>query len=250
MTTFFARGRNRRLTLAVGSVVALVAAGIAIAGPGMGMGSSTIVSATFTATTLGNSHSRTCTAANGDAITVTDSDLLTGSAVGNPDPRLTGRATFHVTSCPSTTGRRMPGRSPATSRSMTSIDPAIAAAAAGALPRSPDSRERERDRPGVPDRRRGRRRPFHRGLLGRVLHHRWLHLRRDRRRGRPTSGGTIHLRPAAARRRTRRTRTRRTQTGPIWTPAPPAPPAAPTGPNGPRRRPQGPRRTTTKAPGL
>ena len=94
MTTFLTRVRSRQTILAVAAVVALAAAGIAIAGPGTG--SSTIVSATFNATSLGNSHSQTCTAANGDAITVTDV-TFTGTAASS-DSRLAGPATLHITS--------------------------------------------------------------------------------------------------------------------------------------------------------
>jgi hypothetical protein len=84
---------RRRTMLACVTVIALAVAGIAIANPG---GGTALVSATFTATTLSQSHASTCTAANGDAITQTDA-TFTGTAT-SADPHLNGPVTLRVVS--------------------------------------------------------------------------------------------------------------------------------------------------------
>jgi hypothetical protein len=92
---------GRRVLLASAAVIALAAAGIAIAGPG-GPASTSLVSATFYANTLVKSHSETCTPpAPGDAYTMTDA-VFTGTA-SSSDPRLAGPITIHVKSVYDTT---------------------------------------------------------------------------------------------------------------------------------------------------
>jgi hypothetical protein len=91
---------SRRVLLAGAAVIALAAAGIAIADPGS-PASTKPLSATFYANTLVNSHSNTCTPTPpGDAFTSTDV-TFTGAASG--DPRLTGPLTVHVKSVYDTT---------------------------------------------------------------------------------------------------------------------------------------------------
>jgi hypothetical protein len=88
--------RGRHVLLASAAVVALAAAGIAIAGLGAPAGTS-LVSATFFANTLVRSHSDACTpAAPADAFTSTDA-VFTGTA-SSSDPRLAGPITIHVKS--------------------------------------------------------------------------------------------------------------------------------------------------------
>jgi hypothetical protein len=92
---------GRRVLLAGAAVVALAAAGIAIAGPGT-PASTSLVSATFFANTLVRSHSDTCTpAAPADAYTSTDA-VFTGSA-SSADTRLAGPITIDVKSVYDTT---------------------------------------------------------------------------------------------------------------------------------------------------
>ena len=87
---------GRRMLLASASVIALAAAGIAIAGPGS-PASTSLVSATFYANTLVRSHAATCTPpAPGDAYATTDA-VFTGAA-SSSDPRLAGPITIHVKS--------------------------------------------------------------------------------------------------------------------------------------------------------
>ena len=92
---------GRRILLASAAVIALAAAGIAIAGPG-GPASTSVVSATFYANTLVKSHSVTCTPPTpGDAYTTTDA-VFTGAA-SSSDPRLAGPISIHVKSVYDTT---------------------------------------------------------------------------------------------------------------------------------------------------
>ena len=62
---------SRRVLLAGAAVIALAAAGIAIADSGAPAGTS-LVSATFYANTLAKSHTETCTPTSGDAYSTTD----------------------------------------------------------------------------------------------------------------------------------------------------------------------------------
>ena len=62
---------GRRMLLASAAVIALAAAGIAIAGPG-GPASTSLVSATFYTNALGKNHTETCTPTPGDAYTMFD----------------------------------------------------------------------------------------------------------------------------------------------------------------------------------
>jgi hypothetical protein len=62
-----------------------------------GFSSGTLVSATFSANTVTNSQSQTCTAANNDSIQVTEA-TYTGTATGVLDTHLTGPVTIHATS--------------------------------------------------------------------------------------------------------------------------------------------------------
>jgi hypothetical protein len=105
MRTFLPLARwarlQRRGWLAAAALVALAATGIAAAGPGPA--STSIVSATFYANTLSNSHSATCTGANNDSIQVLDA-TFTGTATST-DSHLNGPLTIHVRSLyDSTTG--------------------------------------------------------------------------------------------------------------------------------------------------
>lgn len=86
---------GRRALLAGAAVVALAAAGIAIADSGS-PASTSLVSATFFANTLVKSHSNTCTPTSGDAFTNTDA-VFTGNA-SSSDSRLAGPITIHVKS--------------------------------------------------------------------------------------------------------------------------------------------------------
>jgi hypothetical protein len=88
---------GRRVLLASAAVIALAVAGVAIADHGTPAGT-TLASATFSANTLVNSHSSTCTqAAPADAFTSTDA-VFTGTVTGATDPRLNGPVTIHVRS--------------------------------------------------------------------------------------------------------------------------------------------------------
>src|SRR5262245_47793113 len=88
---------GRRVLLASAAVIALAAAGVAIANHGA-PATTTLVSATFSANTLVSSHTNTCTpAAPADAFTSTDA-IFTGTATGATDPRLNGPITIHVRS--------------------------------------------------------------------------------------------------------------------------------------------------------
>jgi hypothetical protein len=88
---------SRRVLLAGAAVIALAAAGVAIADHG-GPATTTLVSATFSANTLVKSHTDTCTpAAPADAFTSTDA-IFTGTVTGATDPRLNGPVTIHVRS--------------------------------------------------------------------------------------------------------------------------------------------------------
>jgi len=88
---------GRRVLLASATVIALAAAGVAIADHGA-PATTTLASATFSATTPAGSHSNTCTpAAPADAFTSTDA-MFTGTVTGATDPRLNGPVTIHVRS--------------------------------------------------------------------------------------------------------------------------------------------------------
>jgi hypothetical protein len=88
----------KRLVFVAAGLAALVAVGLAVA-KGPGQRSIGAVSGTFTATTVSNSHTRTCTA-NGKTI-VTTKAKYTGTATG--DASLTGSITLDVTSTIDTT---------------------------------------------------------------------------------------------------------------------------------------------------
>jgi hypothetical protein len=83
---------RRRAMLVGASALALVAAGIAVAGPAPS--SMSLVSATFSTGAPTNSHSHTCIGANNAQITVTDA-TYTGTA-SSADSRLNGAITIHV----------------------------------------------------------------------------------------------------------------------------------------------------------
>ena len=93
MRTLLPRAGRRGL-LAIATVLALAAAGVAIAGSGT-PASTTLFSATFSANTAGPSHSSTCTPTPGDTYTTTDA-VFSGNSSG--DPRFTGAMTIHVKS--------------------------------------------------------------------------------------------------------------------------------------------------------
>src|SRR5262249_9991906 len=76
-------------------VAALAVSGAALAWEG-GFGSASLVSATFFANTVSNSHSQTCTASNNDSIQVTFA-RYTGTAASS-DPNLNGPVTLDVKS--------------------------------------------------------------------------------------------------------------------------------------------------------
>jgi hypothetical protein len=80
--------------LVIAAVAVLAAAGGALAWHGFS--SATIVSATFSATTVSNSQSQTCTAGNNDSIQVTDA-TYTGTATST-DTHLNGPITIHARS--------------------------------------------------------------------------------------------------------------------------------------------------------
>jgi hypothetical protein len=85
---------HRRALLAGAALVALAAAGLAIAGPGPA--STSQVSASFYANTLVKSHAQTCTGTNNDSYQVTDA-TFTGTAAST-DTHLAGPLTIHVRS--------------------------------------------------------------------------------------------------------------------------------------------------------
>jgi hypothetical protein len=94
---FAQRIRARRRT---GLLAATTLAMLAITGGALawhGSSSATLVSATFSANTVTNSQSQTCTAANNDSIQVTEA-TFTGNANGSLDNNLTGPVTIHATS--------------------------------------------------------------------------------------------------------------------------------------------------------
>jgi hypothetical protein len=87
---------RRRTSLFVAATVAM----LAITGGALawhGFSSAALESATFSANTVANSQSQTCTAANNDSIQVTEA-TYTGTATGTPDANLTGPVTIHATS--------------------------------------------------------------------------------------------------------------------------------------------------------
>ena len=92
----------RKLTLVLAVVVALVVAGVAV-GKGLhggGTKTATAVVGTFTATTSANVDTRTCTASDGKALSITRA-TYTGTATGAAD--LTGAVTLRVRSLINTT---------------------------------------------------------------------------------------------------------------------------------------------------
>lgn len=101
MRTLLPRARRNRLVLTGAAVIALAAAGIAIAHSGS-PASTSLVSATFFANTLARSHSATCTPTPpGDAYTITDV-VFTGTA-SSADPRFAGPITIRAKSVYDTT---------------------------------------------------------------------------------------------------------------------------------------------------
>jgi hypothetical protein len=90
----------RRLTLAGAALTALVTAGIAVAHGIDGARSVTAVSGTFTATTVANSNTRTCTTSDGKTLTMTKA-TYTGTASGASD--LTGPISIEARSVVDTT---------------------------------------------------------------------------------------------------------------------------------------------------
>jgi hypothetical protein len=95
MRTLLPRAGRRRLLVTGAAVIALGAAGIAIADSGS-PATTSLVSATFYANTLARSHSSTCTPSSGDAYTTADV-VFTGSA-SSADARLAGPITIHAKS--------------------------------------------------------------------------------------------------------------------------------------------------------
>jgi hypothetical protein len=90
----------RKVTLVSTVLVALVAAGLAVAKGLDGTKSAASVTGTFTATTASNVQTRTCTTSDGKSIAVT-TGTYTGTATGAAD--LTGAATLKVHSLINTT---------------------------------------------------------------------------------------------------------------------------------------------------
>ena len=88
------RLRRRTGVLAGAALVVLTAAGGAFAWHGFS--SASLVSATFSATTVSNSQSETCTASNNDSIQVTEA-TYTGTAASS-DAHLAGPVTIHARS--------------------------------------------------------------------------------------------------------------------------------------------------------
>src|SRR5215469_677207 len=88
-------GRRRGVLAIVAVVAAFAVSGGAYAFHG-GFGSGSLVSATFTAATVSNSQSQTCTAANNDSIQIT-SATYTGTAASS-DANLNGPITLQVKS--------------------------------------------------------------------------------------------------------------------------------------------------------
>ncbi len=90
----------RKLMLATAGVMLFATTGLAVA-HGLHDGKSVkSVAGAFTATTAGNSQTRSCTTADGKTITITNA-TYTGTATGDAD--LTGNATFRVRSTINTT---------------------------------------------------------------------------------------------------------------------------------------------------
>lgn len=85
----------KKLVILVVVSASLVSAGIAVARGLDDAQGVKAVSGTFTATTVANTETRTCTAASGDTIAITKA-TYTGTASGDPD--LTGNATLDVRS--------------------------------------------------------------------------------------------------------------------------------------------------------
>ena len=90
----------RKLMLATAGVAMFATTGIAVAHGIEGGKNAKAVAGTFTATTVGNSQTRSCTTSDGKTITTT-SATYTGTAAGAAD--LTGAATFQVRSTINTT---------------------------------------------------------------------------------------------------------------------------------------------------
>jgi hypothetical protein len=95
-------GRQRRLNrvVAVAAVGTLVSAGAAFAWHGFTSASS--VTATFSANTVANSQTQTCTASNNDSIQVTEA-TFSGTASSTNDANLNGPITIDATSVFDTT---------------------------------------------------------------------------------------------------------------------------------------------------
>ena len=90
----------RKSMLAAAGVMLFATSGLAVA-HGFNDGKAVkSVAGTFTATTVGDSQTRTCTTADGKSITTT-SATYTGTSTGDAD--LTGAATFQVRSTVNTT---------------------------------------------------------------------------------------------------------------------------------------------------
>jgi hypothetical protein len=90
----------KKLAVAGALLAALATAGIAVAHSGDGAQSVKRVTATFNATTVGASQTRTCTTTDGKTIATTTA-TYTGTASGDPD--LTGNLTFTAHSTVNTT---------------------------------------------------------------------------------------------------------------------------------------------------
>jgi hypothetical protein len=90
----------KKLAVAAAFLAALATAGIAVAHEGDNAQNVKRVAATFTATTVGSSQTRTCTTSNGKTIATTTA-TYTGAASGDPD--LTGNLTFTARSTINTT---------------------------------------------------------------------------------------------------------------------------------------------------
>jgi hypothetical protein len=89
---------RRRAGLLAATLVAMLAiTGGALAWHG-GFSSGTLVSATFSANTVANSQSQTCTATNNDSIQVTEATYTGTATTTSADTHLTGPVTIHATS--------------------------------------------------------------------------------------------------------------------------------------------------------
>jgi hypothetical protein len=91
------RARHRTGLLATALVAMLAITGGALAWHG-GFSSGTLVSATFSANTVANSQSQTCTAANNDSIQITEATFTGTATATGSDTHLTGPVTIHATS--------------------------------------------------------------------------------------------------------------------------------------------------------